>query len=590
MFAKIESKTDLEIKIEKEKQFKKKINKLASFFREHPHLFAKRFLNVKLKPFQEILLYEMFHNNYVNYVASRGQGKSWITALYAIIKCILYPGSQICVTSKRLKQAVSVLHKIRDDFLVKNEWGSELLRGEIKSVLLNGDEPQIIFHNGSVIYAIAANQNARSKRSTDNIYDEYVQMDPEIIDDVLDPFLNVARQPGFVNNDKYKNCVEDNSIFYLSSPWYKSEWSYLRAKDYFINMIRGKKYFCCALPYQLSIESGLLRAIQILQAYEKSDFNFIKFSMEYGAMWYGSNGKEFFNFDSLKKRRLLTKTAPIFDSKLFKTIKPHELLPNERRILSVDIAIMGGKKNDASVLIINDATLTDRNSYTANINYIKTYEGKRTEELGIIIMRMYYMYGCTDLVIDARSTGIGVMDFITKEQYDSEFDVTYKPFKAINNDDWADKCIDQENCTETLWAMNATAKINTQAAMRLQNVIENNKINLLISEFDCDKYLMNNIKDYDKKSEEIQIQYQVPFIETTLLINELINLEFDIKGADIRLKEKSGMRKDRYSSLAYNIWVMKELEKGLKLKDKENSFNFIMRSPKKINTDEYYYE
>jgi phage terminase large subunit len=33
------------------------------------------------------------------YIASRGSGKTWLTALYCVVRCILYPGTKICVAS-----------------------------------------------------------------------------------------------------------------------------------------------------------------------------------------------------------------------------------------------------------------------------------------------------------------------------------------------------------------------------------------------------------------------------------------------------------------------------------------------------------
>lgn len=44
----------------------------TAFYRENPHRFAKDVLNVNLKTFQKILLYEMMHNNYFMYLAARG--------------------------------------------------------------------------------------------------------------------------------------------------------------------------------------------------------------------------------------------------------------------------------------------------------------------------------------------------------------------------------------------------------------------------------------------------------------------------------------------------------------------------------------
>ena len=62
----------------------------------------------------------------------------------------------------------------------------------------------------------------------------------------------------------------------------------------------------------------------------------------------------------------------------------------------------------------------------------------------------------------------------------------------------------------------------------------------------------------------------MPYVQTTLLINEMINLEkVDTGNNLIKLKEPSTKRKDRYSSLGYLVYVTKQLE--LKLKPKKTS-------------------
>lgn len=49
----------------------------AGFYRANPHRFVEEYLfpdgQVKLKPFQKILLYSMMNNIYFTYIASRGQ-------------------------------------------------------------------------------------------------------------------------------------------------------------------------------------------------------------------------------------------------------------------------------------------------------------------------------------------------------------------------------------------------------------------------------------------------------------------------------------------------------------------------------------
>lgn len=74
----------------------------AGFYRQRPDIFAEDYLGISLKPFQKILLYVMMNYNYTAFFASRGLGKSFLTALFCVIKCILYPGTKIVVASGKL--------------------------------------------------------------------------------------------------------------------------------------------------------------------------------------------------------------------------------------------------------------------------------------------------------------------------------------------------------------------------------------------------------------------------------------------------------------------------------------------------------
>ena len=73
-------------------------------------------------------------------------------------------------------------------------------------------------------------------------------------------------------------------------------------------------------------------------------------------------------------------------------------------------------------------------------------------------------------------------------------------------------------------------------------------------------------KWYTKLSPTEQIKYKAPYIQTTAAINDLIGLEHEVSGQNIRVYEKPGARKDRYSSMAYNYYVQCQLERDLKPK------------------------
>ena len=158
------------------------------------------------------------------------------------------------------------------------------------------------------------------------------------------------------------------------------------------------------MPYQVSIKEGLLSREQLEDEMSESDFDDMKFQMEMECLFWGDANGAFFAFDDISSRRKL-KTA-IYPPSLIqnKTYKVPDLVPDERRILSVDVALMASKKhkNDASAIIINSAIPTNNNEFISNIVYLENHEGLNTDELALVIRRLFRIYKCTDLVIDTH--------------------------------------------------------------------------------------------------------------------------------------------------------------------------------------------
>ena len=81
---------------------------------------------------------------------------------------------------------------------------------------------------------------------------------------------------------------------------------------------------------------------------------------------------------------------------------------------------------------------------------------------------------------------------------------------------------------------------------------------------------------------EKKTELLMPYTQTTLLINEIINLKYEVIGAKVKLSERGNDRKDRYSSLAYANYMASELELDISKKKKEsinNSFGLHYRKP-----------
>ena len=558
-------KTQTEIEKDKQQKIMETVAWRAGYYRNNPHRYVIDVLGLSLKWFQQILLWCMMHYNFVMYLAARGQGKTYLTALFCCVRCILFPGTKIVVSSGTLKQANEVLLKIQDDFMKQ----SSILRSEIEKCNIGQNDASIYFKNGSWIKTRTSSENSRSARANCIVVDEFRMVDETVINTVLRKFLTSPRQPKYLQKPEYTHMQERNKEIYMSSAYFKSSWAYRKAQSYTLNFFDDtKKYFICGLPYQVSIREGLLSREQLQDEMSEADYNELVQQMEMECLWFGDTDGSLFKFDELTARRRLRKALPPLSFCNDKITIP-KLTTTGKRILSIDVALMQStkkKKNDASAIFINDLIQVNDTAYQSNFVYGETFEGLKTDELGMIVMKYFYEYQCTDLVLDTNGIGLGVYDFITKDQISQENGKRYKAMTCINDKDMAERC-KVRDANKVVWSVKANANFNNEICVLLRNGIQNGKINFLIPEQDADTSLKEIYKGYYKMSPTEQAKLKMSYIQTTFAVYELIKLDHEVKNGNIKVKEVDGMRKDRYSSIAYSYWCACQLE--LKLKPKQ---------------------
>ena len=153
-------------------------------------------------------------------------------------------------------------------------------------------------------------------------------------------------------------------------------------------------------------------------------------------------------------------------------------------------------------------------------------------------------------------------------------DKEYEALNCINDDTMASRCFIPD-APKKIYSIKADAKLNNDMHIYVRDEFKRGKIRLMVNENDCKEYL-NSLKGYSDLPLEEQMEFQMPYIQTNLLINEMINLErVDTDNNLIRLKEPSTKRKDRYSSLGYGIYIAKQLEMKNLSKRNNNSSNIM---------------
>ncbi len=460
---------------------------------------------------------------------------------------------------------------------------------EIKYIKYNNNVGECYFKNGSYIKIVTMADTARSARANIIFIDEFVKSRKDIIDSVIKKFLVAEREPRFYSKPEYANYPKErNKEIYCSSAYTKANWGYNKLKGYVDNIIlSNRRYFCCTLPYQIAIKERLLSREQVEDEMSENDFNPLTWSMEMECLFYGDAKESFYKFDNINARRILKDAYPKLENVLVGASKVPKRQKGERRILSVDVALMASTKhdNDASSIMINSAVRASNSAnYISNYRLIDSLEGMTTNDLGLTIMRYFYLYDCTDLALDTNGVGLGVFDYIIQPHYDSVTGIEYAPLTTVDSKDpMAQRC-KYPNAKRVVWSIKATENFNSQIAQSLRNAINVGRINILIDEHDAERSFMEN-KKYRESSAEEKVNLKMPYYQTTLLINELINLRVYIKDNKVKQYEKSGMRKDRVSSMQYNNYVVDQISLRRRQGNDENPFTpqIIFRKPKTKN-------
>ena len=378
-------------------------------------------------------------------------------------------------------------------------------------------------------------------------------------------FQTAPRQPKYLDKPEYAHLKERNKELYLSSCWYKFHWSWDKVKAFFKAMSEGKSYFLCGLPYQLSIKENLLDAEQVKDEMSESDFDETGWLMEMQCLFFGESENAFYKFEELEKNRVLPKA--IYPKSFYKWMKDKSFKyeskkEGEIRLVSCDIAGIKSKENDASVYTIM-RLLPNTKGYDRHIAYMETLEGGHTVTQAIRIRQLYDEFDCDYIVLDTLGVGLGVYDQLCQNLYDKETGKEYEAFGCVNDEKMHERCLVQ-NASKRIFSIKGNLQLNSECAVSLRDNFRRGKIKLLISENEGKEYL-NKLQGYGSLEHEQQSKLLSVYIQMTMLINEMINLEADVNTSSglIRLKEPRSKRKDRFSSVSYSNYIANLLERDL---------------------------
>lgn len=553
-------------------QYQENLLEWIDFFRLNPHRLITDYYGLTLYDFQKIVLYEMDTHSAVIFVGSRGIAKSTLTLLFAIERATLYPHQQVVIVSPTREQSGRFIGKVREFMR-----DSPNLRAEIKELHLSAQNSSIEFQNGSKIFAVPYGENALGIRCHILIVDEFVRTEKDVVNRVFVPFLTSLRTPRYTQLTPAERAAlpeEQNKQLYLSSIRGADEWSYKELESYLKYMSQDDmRYYVHIAPYEFGVKNKFINKSVIEQSFKSNTENLDMVMAEYLCRPERGSENNFFKYvsllkcqDNIKALYAMSDEEYIYYKNDFTKWKFYqEKLPNEIRLLCIDIALIESAANDNTAMWVL-RLIPDGGKYKKIAAYCESMHGANAIIQAKRFKQLFYEMQCDYAIIDTNGVGAGVYDVLTDSTYDDARGVTYPSWTVVNPEDvkMSNRAGQiSNNSVPVVYSVKTPADLLYNMIINAKNIFDKQDISFLMDTDDAVEYLNAHYEFYNIENSEYRARILNPYAQTKVFINEAINLQQYISGGYIKLKEKSGRRKDRVMALIYGLWYATVLENQL---------------------------
>lgn len=549
------------------------IRQYIAFWREYPDLFVdflqtggdfEKEKKFKFFFYQRVFIRAAMRYQYVYMVFPRAYSKSFLSVMVLMIRCILYPGAHLFVTSGGKEQAAGIIkEKVQEICTLVPAFKREIdwSRGATQE---SKDYAKYIFKNGSYFDNIAARETSRGKRRHGGLIEECVGVDGKILQEVLIPTMNVSRRcaDGTVQEAETLN----QSQIYVTTAGYKNSFPYHKLITLLVRMVvEPEKAIILGGTYKIPVLMRLLPRTFVEDMKKEETFNEDSFEREYESIWSGTVEDAFFNGDAFDRCR--------------KNLQPEHSYSGRSStrsyyVIGVDV----GRKGDLSECIVVKVIPQSQGPAIKSVVNMFTMQDAHFEDQAIALKNLYYKYKAKALVIDANGLGIGLIDYMVKKQETSDGDIL-PDFGVINDEDGEYKKYRTENTEyDAMYLIKANAPINTEAHANLQSQLNAGKIRFLIEERVAKNKLLATQRGKNMSVEE-RNEYLKPFVLTSILKEQMMNLREENEGVNIILKQANrSIKKDKFSALEYAMYYIKQEEESKRKKRSRRFSDFMFMS------------
>ena len=542
------------------------IKQYVAYWREYPDMFVE-FLcgnnpeNFSLYFYQRVFLRAVMRHRYAYATFPRAYSKSFLSVLILMLRCTLFPGSHLFVTTGGKEQAAGIAREKAEELCklipgLKNE--IDWTRGQTKA---SKNMVEYKFKNGSKLDIMAAQQSSRGKRATGGLMEECILIDQTLLNEVIIPTMNVDRR--LSDGSRHEEETVNKSQIYVTTAGWKNSFAYDKLIQLLIQqIIEPAEAVVLGGTWRVPVMEKLLKKSFIEELKLDGTYNDSSFAREYESEWSGDAENAFFSAEKIDKHRQLLQPEYEYSGRSSK---------NAFYVLGVDV----GRIGCTTEVCVIKVTPQPQGAALKTLVNLYPYEAEDFEQQAINIKKLFYKYKAKIAVIDANGLGVGLVDFMTKGQIDPETGEELPPFgvEGGTTEDVLElyKKIKGPGIEENaMYLMKANLPINTEAHSYVQTQLFSGKIKFLIDEGQAKVKLMGT-KVGQNMDPTKRAEYLLPFTLTTILREQMLNLVEENEGVNIILKQSSrSIPKDKFSAFEYGMYYIKQEEDRRRKRKKRN--------------------
>ena len=546
------------------------IRDYVAYWREYPDKFVD-FLcgsnpeNFHLFFYQRVFLRAVMRHRYAYATFPRAYSKSFLSVLILMLRCVLYPGAHLFVTTGGKEQAAGIAREKAEEICklipgMKNEidWS----RGATKA---SKNMVEYIFKNGSKLDIIAAQQSSRGKRATGGLMEECILIDQTLLNEVIIPTMNVDRR--LADGSRPEDEPVNKSQIYVTTAGWKNSFAYEKLIQLLIQQITEPgSAIVLGGTWRVPVMEKLLRKSFIEELKLDGTYNDSSFAREYESEWSGDAENAFFSAEKFDKHRVLLQPEYEYSGRSTKSAF---------YVLGIDV----GRKGCTSEVCVFKVTPQAQGASLKTLVNLYTWDEEHFEAQAINIKKLFYKYKARQVVIDANGLGIGLVDFMVKDQIDPETGELLPNFGVSNDEEnFYKQFRTADTEIDAMYLIKANAPINTEAHSYVQTQLSSGKIKFLIDENQAKVKLMST-KMGQQMDNDKRADYLKPFTLTTILREQMLNLVEENEGVNIILKQASkSIKKDKFSAFEYGLYYIKQDEDKKKKRKKRNIADMMFYS------------